>query len=209
MAKHQQSIFPALLPGIIWLTTTTAPQPAHAVLGGSFIPSSSFSTTHPFRGAVQSGGGTGMILFRDGNTAVVLTVAHGYDLTSKTGQEVMDYKLNSDGGLKPAYSSTGATAGDYAAPLFSSNIIKSNKGLWRYFQFADAESCPLMNAGQHAGGLDNPYGCTGLGPDIDLALQLIELTDDAAARDYPEVLGPKSFAPLTVGMEATLVRTYS
>ena len=81
------------------------PVPTSAVLGGSYIPAASFASSHPFRGAVQSGGGTGIVLFRDGDEAVILTVAHGYDLTTKTGKQVMDFKLNSDGGLRSGFGS--------------------------------------------------------------------------------------------------------
>ena len=66
--------------------------PTLSVLQGSYVEQSSFSAS-PFRGAVQSGGGSGIVLFADGNEAVVLTVAHGYDLTVKTAQQVIHVPL--------------------------------------------------------------------------------------------------------------------
>ena len=76
---------------------------ARAVFGGNYVLDIENS---PFRGAVMSGGGSGIVLFRSGDKAVVLTVAHGYDLTTKSAQEVMDDKLINDGGLRQAYAKT-------------------------------------------------------------------------------------------------------
>ena len=85
-------------------------RPVDAVHGGSYVDSAIFSTS-PFRGAVFSGGGSGIVLFVDGNEAVILTVAHGFDLSAKTGQQAMDektYRLasqsTSDGLATPAAS---------------------------------------------------------------------------------------------------------
>ena len=75
---------------------------ARAVFGGNYVHDIEGSA---FRGAVMSGGGSGIVLFRSGDEAVVLTVAHGYDLTTKSAQEAMDDKLD-DGGLKQAYGKT-------------------------------------------------------------------------------------------------------
>jgi len=156
------------------------------VLSGSYIPAAGFST-HPFRGAVQSGGGSGMVLFKDGDEAVVLTVAHGYDLSSKTATQVLADKML-DGGLKQAFSAAQhASVGGagYATSAGDPSIIAEDLGLWRHFQFFDSETCPLFNAGGHSGALDDPFGCDGVGPDIDLALQRIRLTPAAQVRVPP------------------------
>ena len=160
---------------------------ARCVFGGSYVDASDFATSSPFRGAVQSGGGTGIVLFRDGDEAVVLTVAHGYDLTSLSAQEQMDNKLNNDGGLRQAYAQTAELSGArYATSSGSSNIIAENLHLFRYFSFGDTEACPSTNGGNHAGTLDDPYGCDGVWPDIDVAMQHIRLTAEAQTRTYPE-----------------------
>ena len=79
----------------------------HAVMNGNYILKSDMPN-HPFRGAVQSGGGSGLIITTENDEAVVFTVAHGYDLKytdpdSTTWMELMDYKKNSDSGLANAY----------------------------------------------------------------------------------------------------------
>ena len=180
----------------------------HAVLSGNYIPADGFATS-PFRGAVQSGGGTGMVLFVDGDEAVVLTVAHGYDLSVKNAQQYMDDKSKNDGGLRLAFGSTsdhvpggGRGSGGYARSD-GSNIIAENLGLWRKFTFGDAETCPLFNKAKHTGKLDDPFGCDGVGPDIDLALQRIRLTPEARARGIPET--KLSLDPLTPGQDLLLV----
>ena len=179
----------------------------HAVMNGNYILKSDMPN-HPFRGAVQSGGGSGLIITTENDEAVVFTVAHGYDLKytdpdSTTWMELMDYKKNSDNGLANAYGGNGPSS-TYATSD-GNNIIKTNLGLWRQFHFGDSESCPQMNSGVGAsrtGALDDPYACDGLGPDIDLAMQRIRLTTAAQARSYPEI--GLHFAPLEVGQEVWL-----
>jgi len=179
-----------------------------AVLHGSYISADSFDA-HPFRGAVQSGGGTGIVLFQDSDEAVILTVAHGYDLTTKDAQEVMDYKLNSDGGLRLA---NGSVHG-YATSTGGDQIIGANLGLFRHFTFWDRETCPIMNGNggvdpKHTGtNPDDPYGCDGLGPDIDVALQRVRLTDEYIQMSppfFPEIKLSLD-APPTPGQSLTLV----
>ena len=65
---------------------------------GNYVRNDTSFLQAPYRGAVRSGGGSGLILFTDGDEAVVLTVAHGYDLTSMNATEKMDDKLTNDGG---------------------------------------------------------------------------------------------------------------
>ena len=176
-------------------------------MNGNYIPSSEIST-HPFRGAVQSGGGSGMIITTQNGEAVVLTVAHGYNLKytkpeSTSWMALMDYKKNDDGGLANAY---GSTSTSQYATSDRQNIIGTNLGLWRHFTFGDSESCPMMNSGEAAartGALDDPYACDGLGPDIDLAMQRIKLTTAVSgSRQFPEI--GLHLEPLKVGQEVFL-----
>jgi len=169
-------------------------RPVDAVHGGSYVESATFSTS-PFRGAVSSGGGSGIVLFVDGNEAVILTVAHGFDLSAKTGQQAMDektYRLASQ-----------STSDGLATPSGSQPIVKRYLGLWRRFIYDDIERCPLANAAGHSGALDDPYGCDGIGPDVDLALMRVELTPAAVAAGLPEV--GLSFDFPTPGTPVTLV----
>ncbi len=53
-------------------------RPARAILMGNYVRNDTSFLQAPYRGAVRSGGGSGLILFTDGDEAVVLTVAHGY-----------------------------------------------------------------------------------------------------------------------------------
>jgi len=171
------------------------------VLHGSYVESEEFSMS-PFRGATMSGGGSGIILFRDGDEAVVLTVAHGYDLTSMDAQESMDRKLQNDGGLRLA---TGEING-LATSAGGEQIIEENLGLFRHFTFWDPETCPAMNDGvtpPHTGKLNDPYACNGLGPDIDVALQRVRLTAAARTLSFPEI--EIGLDPLSPGEALTLV----
>ena len=183
------------------LTTCSRPRYVSGVLNGNHILATSMPSS-PFRGAVQSGGGTGMVLFVAGDEAVILTVAHGYDLTTKNATEVMDFKQQYDGGLKAAMASTATTPG-YATSAGQPSIIAENLGLWRFMTFGDAQSCPAMNAARHSGALDDPFGCDGVGPDVDLAMQRVRLTPAAAALGFP-TLG-LHLDPLTPGMDVTVV----
>ena len=182
--------------------------PAAGVLHGSYVESADFETTSPFRGAVMSGGGSGILLFKDGDEAVILTVAHGYDLATMNAFERMDQKLNDDGGLRTAGGTVefGLPLGSqsYATAVGGKNIIAENLGLFRWWTFDDREQCELANAANgHTGGTNDPFGCTGVGPDIDVALQRVRLTSDAAKLDFPEIrLG---LDPLRVGDSITLV----
>ena len=175
---------------------------ATAVLHGSYVSATDFTTANPFRGAVQSGGGTGIILFVDGDEAVVLTVAHGYDLTSMHATVRMDQKLNQDGGLRVASGS----AHGYATSVGGQQIIDANLGLFRHFTFWDRESCAFMNNGvdqKHTGEFDDPFACDGLGPDIDVAIQRFRLNAAAQAMSFPEI--GLNLEPLRAGMGVTLV----
>jgi hypothetical protein len=156
-------------------------RPARAILMGNYVRNDTSFLQAPYRGAVRSGGGSGLILFTDGDEAVVLTVAHGYDLTSMNATEKMDDKLTNDGGLSAA---TGVVDGYVKA---GDNIIAENLGLFMVFQFDDRERCEERNAGRHSGALDDPYACHGVGFDIDLALQRIKLTPDARAAGFSDV----------------------
>ena len=75
----------------------------------------------------------------------------------------------------------------WATAAGSDNIIGENVGLFRYFSYGDAEQCPIANGGNHAGTLGDPYGCDGVWPDIDVAMQRIRLNDIGLSRDYPEI----------------------
>ena len=86
---------------------------AASVLNGNYVAASEMDT-HPFRGAVQSGGGSGMVITVEGGEAVVFTAAHGYDLKytephSASWMELMDFKKDEDGGLRTAFGSVTAT----------------------------------------------------------------------------------------------------
>ena len=88
---------------------------AASVLNGNYVAASEMDT-HPFRGAVQSGGGSGMVITVEGGEAVVFTAAHGYDLKytephSASWMELMDFKKDEDGGLRTAFGSVTATGG--------------------------------------------------------------------------------------------------
>merc|ERR1719171_2370967 len=96
-----------------------------------------------------------------------------------------------------------STSDGLATPSGSQPIVKRYLGLWRRFIFDDIERCPLANAAGHSGALDDPYGCDGIGPDVDLALMRVELTPAAVAAGLPEV--GLSFDFPTPGTPVTLV----
>ena len=156
-------------------------RPARAILMGNYVRNDTSFLQAPYRGAVRSGGGSGLILFTDGDEAVVLTVAHGYDLTSMNAMEKMNDKLTNDGGLSAA---TGVVDGYVKS---GDNIIAENLGLFMVFQFDDRQRCEERNAARHSGALDDPYACHGVGFDVDLALQRVKLTPDAQAAGFSDV----------------------
>ena len=146
-------------------------------LGNYILNDTSFHEA-PYRSTVMSGGGSGLVLFTDGDEAVILTAAHGYNLKSDNATTVMNHKLNNDGGLRGA---TGLTS-DNLYVRSGENIVQQNLGLFRIFRFDDPSACSATNAARHTGADDDPYGCDGIGYDVDIAMQRVRLTP--AARTF-------------------------
>jgi len=117
----------------------------------------------------------------------------------------MEWKLNDDGGLRIANSNVHG----YATSSGGDNIIGSNLGLFRHFTFWDRETCPAMNGGvapKHAGtNPDDPYACDGVGPDIDVALQRVRLTEAYAVGGFFPEVRLELDVPPAPGQSITLV----